>query len=113
MVIGEDVGVAPVPVPAAGDTSYTPLGGRPYMIMKTTPERELLAWELVKCLMTDENSLNFNTSLGYLPVKLSLQNDPYFAAPERKPFVDYLSTAVFPLALANFVTVPNEMLKGY
>ena len=113
MVVGEDVGVAPVPVPTAGDTSFTTLGGRPYMIMKTTPERELLAWEFVKFLMTDENSLNFNTSLGYLPVKLSLQSDPYFAAPERKPFVDLLPKAVFPQAFANFDTVANELLKVY
>ena len=26
--------------------------------------------------------------LGYLPVKLSLQKDPYFQAPDRKPFTD-------------------------
>jgi ABC-type glycerol-3-phosphate transport system substrate-binding protein len=63
--------------------------------------------------MTDENSLNFNTSLGYLPVKLSLQSDPYFAAPERKPFVDLLPMAVFPQAFANFDTVANELLKVY
>jgi len=113
MVVGQDVGVAPVPVPSSGDKSYTTLGGRPYMIMKTTPERELLAWEFVKFLMTDENSLTFNKSLGYLPVKLSLKNDPYFAAPERKPFVDLLSTAIFPQAFANFDSVANELLKVY
>ncbi|HEX9092106.1 MAG TPA: extracellular solute-binding protein, partial [Anaerolineales bacterium] len=113
MVIGQDVGVAPVPVPAAGDSSFTTLGGRPYMIMKTTPERELLAWEFVKFLMTDENSLAFNTTLGYLPVKLSLESDPYFATPERKPFVDLLSKAVFPQAFANFDTVANDLLKVY
>lgn len=113
MVIGQDVGVAPVPVPNAGDMSYTTLGGRPYMIMKTAPERELLAWEFVKFLMTDENSLTFNKELGYLPVKLSLKDDPYFAAPERKPFVDLLSTAVFPQSFANFDAVANELLKVY
>ncbi len=113
MVIGQDVGVAPVPVPTVGDSSFTTLGGRPYMIMKTTPERELLAWEFVKFLMTDENSLAFNTTLGYLPVKLSLESDPYFATPERKPFVDLLPKAVFPQAFANFDTVANDLLKVY
>ncbi len=113
MVIGEDVGVAPVPVPNAGDTSYTTLGGRPYMILKTTPEREALAWEFVKFLMTDENSLAFNKELGYLPVKLSLKDDPYFADPQRKPFVDLLPNAVFPQAFANFDAAANELLKVY
>ena len=113
MVIGKDVGVAPVPVPKAGDKAFTTLGGRPYMILKTRPERELLAWEFVKFLMTDENSLAFNKTLGYLPVKLSLKKDPYFAAPERKPFVDLLPNAVFPQAFANFDRAANELLKIY
>ena len=43
MEIGKDVAVAPVPVPKAGDTSYTTLGGRPLMIMRTTPERQALS----------------------------------------------------------------------
>jgi len=113
MVVGEDVGVAPVPVPEAGDTSFTTLGGRPYMILKTTPERELLAWEFIKFLMTDENNLAFCKELGYLPVKLSLKDDPYFADPARKPFVDVLSNAVFPQAFAKFDGVANELLKVY
>lgn len=113
MVVGEDVGVAPVPVPEAGDESYTTLGGRPYMILKTTPERELLAWEFIKFLMTDENNLAFDKELGYLPVKISLKDDPYFADPARKPFVDMLANAVFPQAFAKFDSVANELLKTY
>ncbi len=113
MVIGKDVGVAPIPVVNAGDQPYTTLGGRPYMILKTTPERELLAWEFVKFLMTDENNLAFNKELGYLPVKLSLQQDPYFQAPDRKPFTDLIPYAVFPPAFANFDAVANEILKVY
>jgi multiple sugar transport system substrate-binding protein len=44
MVIGEDVGVAPVPVPNEGDPSFTTYGGRALIIMKTTPERQARAW---------------------------------------------------------------------
>ena len=83
------------------------------MLLKSTPEREALAWEFVKFLMSDENSLAFNKSLGYLPVKLSLENDPYFATPDRKPFVDLLKHAVFPQAFANFDGAANELLKVY
>jgi multiple sugar transport system substrate-binding protein len=113
MVLGEDVGVAPVPVPEAGMQPYTTLGGRPYMVLKTTPERELLAWEFIKFLMTDENSLEFCKQLGYLPVKLSLKEDAYFADPARKPFVDMLPFAIFPQALAQFDGAANEILKTY
>lgn len=113
MVIGEDVMVAPIPVPEAGMKPYTTLGGRPFMILKTTPERELLAWEFIKFLMTDENNLQFDKDLGYLPVKTSLKGDPYFQAADRKPFVDLIETAVFPPAFPKFDAVANEMLKVY
>jgi multiple sugar transport system substrate-binding protein len=113
MVLGEDVGIAPVPVPNAGDTSYTTLGGRPLMIMRTTPERQALAWEFVTFLMEDTNNLQFLKELGYLPAITSLQADPYFAEPARKPFLDMLSTAVYPQALANFDVVASAVLSTY
>jgi multiple sugar transport system substrate-binding protein len=113
MEIGKDVGVAPVPVPNAGDTSFTTLGGRPLMIMKTTPERQALAWEFVKFLMEEQNNLQFIKELGYLPAITSLQSDPYFSEPTRKPFVDMLANAVYPQALANFDTAANAVLSTY
>jgi len=113
MEIGKDVGVAPVPVPEAGQTSYTTLGGRPLMIMKTTPERQALAWEFVKFLMEDENNMNFIKELGYLPAITSLQSDPYFSEPARKPFVDMLANAIYPQPLANFDAAANAVLAVY
>jgi multiple sugar transport system substrate-binding protein len=113
MVIGEDVGVAPVPVPKAGDASYTTLGGRPLMIMKTTPEREALAWEFVTFLMQDENNLQFIKELGYLPAITALQADPYFAEPARQPFVAMLENAIYPQPLANFDAAASAVLGVY
>jgi multiple sugar transport system substrate-binding protein len=113
MEIGKDVGVAPVPVAKAGDTSFTTLGGRPLMLMKTTPERQALAWEFMKFLMADENNLQFIKELGYLPAITSLQSDPYFAEPARKPFVHLLKTAVYPQSLDNFDGVANDVLGVY
>ena len=63
--------------------------------------------------MTDENNLAFDKDLGYLPVKLSLQKDPYFQAPDRKPFTDLIPDAVFPPAFPDFDAVANEILKVY
>jgi multiple sugar transport system substrate-binding protein len=113
MVIGEDVAVAPVPVPNEGDTSYTTLGGRPLMIMRTNPEREAAAWEFVKFLMEDENNLQFIKELGYLPAITALQGDSYFAEPARQPFVDMLENAVYPQPLANFDAAANAVLGVY
>lgn len=96
MVIGEDVGVAPVPVPEEGDTSFTTFGGRAAVILQTEPEREARAWHFLQFLMEDENNLKFITDLGYLPVVTALADDPYFQDPARQPFVEALSNGVVP-----------------
>ncbi len=113
MKIGDDVGIAPVPVPKAGDTSYSTYGGRPLMIMKTNPERQARAWEFAKFLMQDENNLQFIKELGYLPTLTSLKNDPYFNDPTRKPFVDALKTAVFPQIFSSAEDAANGVLGVY
>ncbi len=101
MVIGEDVSVAPVPVPAEGDTSFTTFGGRAALVMKTTPEREARAWHFLQFLMEDENNYQFITELGYLPVLLSLQDDEFFQDPARLPFVELLENGYVPEQFAN------------
>ena len=113
MVIGEDVGVAPVPVPNEGDTSYTTYGGRAFMILKTTPDRQNAAWEFVKFLMQEENNLVFLQELGYLPILSSLLDDPYFQEPARQPFVQILETAVLPQQFAAADDVANQILGVY
>lgn len=96
MVIGEDVGVAPVPVPEEGDTAFTTFGGRAAVILKTEPEREARAWHFLNFLMEDENNYQFITELGYLPVLTALNDDPYFQEPARLPFVELLENGVVP-----------------
>jgi len=96
MVIGEDVGIAPVPVQNEGDTAYSTYGGRAYMIMQTTPERQQNAWDFVNFLMQDETNLVFLQELGYLPTLTGLKGDAYFSDPARQPFVDALQNAVLP-----------------
>jgi multiple sugar transport system substrate-binding protein len=113
MVIGEDVGVAPVPVPNEGDTPYTTYGGRALMILKTSPDRQNLAWDFIKFLMEDENNLTFITELGYLPVITSLKADPYFQDPARQPFVAALENAILPEQTGTAEDVANEILGVY
>jgi multiple sugar transport system substrate-binding protein len=96
MVIGENVGVAPVPVPSEGDTSFTTFGGRAAMILKTNPEREARAWHFLQFMMQEEQNLLFITELGYLPVLTSLQEDEYFQDPARAPFVEALQNGYLP-----------------
>jgi multiple sugar transport system substrate-binding protein len=101
MVIGEDVLVAPVPVPEEGDQSFSTFGGRAAIIMRTTPEREARTWHFLQFLMQDENNYQFITELGYLPVLTSLQDDPYFQTPDKEVFVQLLQNSLVPEQFAN------------
>jgi multiple sugar transport system substrate-binding protein len=113
MKIGDDVGIAPVPVQKAGDTSYSTYGGRSLSIMKTTPDRQARAWDFIKFLMTRENNLQFIKELGYLPTLTSLKSDAYFADPARKPFIDQLKNSVFPQMFSSADDVANAVLGVY
>jgi len=113
MVIGEDVGVAPVPVPNEGDTSFTTFGGRGMMILKSTPEREARAWHFLNFLMEDENNYQFITELGYLPVILALQDDPYFQDPARQPFVELLAHGYVPEQFATADSAASALQGVY
>ena len=66
------------------------------MILKTAPDREARAWDFLNFLMQDENNYQFITELGYLPVLLSLKDDPYFQDPARLPFVQLLEHGYVP-----------------
>ncbi len=113
MVIGEDVGVAPVPVPEEGDTAFTTFGGRAAMILKTTPEREARAWHFLNFLMEDENNYLFITELGYLPVVTALRDDPYFQEDARRPFVELLEHGYIPEQFATAERVAAALQGVY
>lgn len=94
MVVGKDIGLAPMPVPKKGDTPYSTLDGRALILFRTTPERIKNSWLLVKFLMEDENNLAVCKALGQLPSLKSLQNNPFFHTPESEPFIKQLEYAL-------------------
>lgn len=113
MVIGEDVGVAPIPVPEEGQTHYSTLDGRSLMIFKSDPERERLAWEFIKFMMEDEINLKSLKELAQLPTLKSLTDDEYFQQPDIKPFVDQLEHALPNEPVAEIGDISNMLLKNY
>lgn len=113
MVIGEDVGVAPVPAPNEGDTRYTTYGGRGLMILKTEPAREQLAWEFLLFLMEEDPNMTFLTELGYLPTLVALRDEDYFQDPARQPFVEALENGVLPEQIGTADAVANSILGVY
>ena len=113
MVIGEDVGVAPVPVPNEGETSFTTYGGRALIVMQTTPERQARAWDFLQFLMEEENNRQFITELGYLPTLITLREDPYFQEPARQVFIEVLENGLLPQQFSTAETVANEVQAVY
>jgi len=113
MVVGEDVGIAPVPVPNAGDASHTTYGGRALVILKTNPDREARAWDFLQFLMEEENNMQFITELGYLPTLTSLKDDPYFQEPARQAFVDILENGILPQQTASADIAANAVQGIY
>lgn len=96
MVIGKDVGVAPIPAPKEGDKSFSTLGGRALMILKTAPEREARAWHFLQFMMEDANNYQFITELGYLPVVTALKDDEFFKDTGRQLFVTQIANSLIP-----------------
>jgi multiple sugar transport system substrate-binding protein len=113
MVIGQDVGVAPIPTDAPGKTHWSTLDGRSLMIFKSNPQRERIAWEFIRFMMEDKINLESLKAMEQLPTLKSLENDPYFQTPENKPFVEQLKHAVPNEPVAELDEVSNILLKQY
>lgn len=94
MEVGADVGVAPLPAPKTGDTSWSTLDGRALMIFRTSAAQQKLDWEFVKYLMGRDINLAANIALGQLPTLKALADDPFYSLPQNKPFVAQLKTTI-------------------
>ncbi|MEI6055728.1 MAG: extracellular solute-binding protein [Lentisphaerota bacterium] len=113
MIIGDNIGLAPLPVPKKGDASYSTLDGRALMLFRSNPHKEDAAWELVKFLMEEENNLKACKVLGQLPSLTTLENDPFFQSPEAQPFIKQLDHVLPNENAAVSDQVQNLVLQMY
>lgn len=94
MVVGEDVGVAPIPVLNEGDTPFSTLGGNGLVIFKNDDVRKQeLSWELIKVMMDEDLNLEACKRLGQLPSLTALQDNEFFKGPQELPFVEQSKNA--------------------
>ncbi|MCF4172266.1 extracellular solute-binding protein [Vibrio sp. La 4.2.2] len=113
MVIGEDVGLAPIPTVSRNDVSYSTLDGRALMIFKNSIEIEQLSWAFVQLLMDNELNHKANVALGQLPVLTELFDRPYYQSNEAKPFVDQLPYTIMSEPFSQSSDVANILLQQY
>lgn len=91
MIIGEDVGIASIPVREKGMVSYSTLDGRALMIFRNKDKtKEKMAWEMIKFLMEEDINQQANIKLGQLPTLKLLRDNEYYKKPENKIFVEQL-----------------------
>ncbi|MCL9774064.1 extracellular solute-binding protein [Vibrio methylphosphonaticus] len=113
MQIGKDVGIAPIPTLAEGDTHYSNLDGRALMVFKNTRKIEQRSWQLIELLMEEDYHLQANMALQNLPTLGSLQSHPYFQQEDIKPFVEQLNNVVMNESSAAVAEVSSIVLKYY
>ncbi len=110
--IDDNVGIAPVPVANAGDTSYSTLGGNGLVVFKTSAEEEELSWKLIEMLMEEELNLKACTDLGQLPTLTSLQGHEAFSDALSSPFVEQSTHAILPENYAEADIAANYVLQA-
>ncbi|RJX71958.1 extracellular solute-binding protein [Vibrio sinensis] len=113
MVIGEDVGLAPIPTLDDSARSYSTLDGRALMIFKDEKREEELSWAFVQLLMDDELNHKANMTLGQLPALKSLKNRAYYQSNEAKPFVEQLPYTIMSEPFSQSSDVANIILQQY
>lgn len=113
MVIGEDVGVAPIPTLTADGKHWSTLDGRALLIFKTDENQEMMSWEFVKFLMREDHNLAACKELGQLPTLKALKADEFFQSAENKPFVEQLANTIPNEPIAEVDQVANIILQVY
>ncbi len=91
---GLNYGVAPIPVPQAGDKVKVALGGEMWAVPITTSAKQKAAGAVLACMNNAANQTTFSTAAGYVP---SLQTSAaQFAqtTPALAPFVTEVATAL-------------------
>ncbi|WP_238019869.1 extracellular solute-binding protein [Dactylosporangium sp. AC04546] len=86
-------GIVPIPIPNASAKPVTPLGGEVWTVGKSNPEREKKALAVLKCLLSQEKSLEWSTNAGYIPSNQAAAQQLATTNPQLKAFVEEVATA--------------------
>jgi multiple sugar transport system substrate-binding protein len=87
-------GVAPIPVPASGDTLKVPLGGEVWTVPVTDSAKEQAAGKVLTCMNSSANQLSYAKQVGYVPSLESAAAQLASSNQAIAPFVSEVSTAL-------------------
>ena len=88
------IGAASIPVVKEGDVSHSILDGKNILLFKSNKEKQQIAFEFVKYLMSDNINLETCKTFDELPILKSLEKNKYFQSSENKQFMTQLKNAI-------------------
>ncbi|MFI2857680.1 extracellular solute-binding protein [Paenibacillus sp. JSM ZJ436] len=102
-------GVALIPH-KEGEQSYSNIGGDDLVIYENTDSPEA-AWDFVKFLTNDENSITMADVTGNFPVRLKAAQDPKFSNdPDLSVFLKQMETAVARPTITEWLKINDEII---
>jgi multiple sugar transport system substrate-binding protein len=87
-----DFGIVPMPVPQAGGTPSSPLGGEVWAAGNNGPKAAKAA-AVIKCLTATENSLAWSKLTNYVPANQEAASQLAASDPQMKTFADMIGGA--------------------
>jgi multiple sugar transport system substrate-binding protein len=84
-------GIVPIPVPQAGATPSSPLGGEVWAAANSGNSKQ--AVEVIKCLTSTANSLSWSKLVNYVPANQAAAAQLAATDPEMKTFVNEIGGA--------------------
>ena len=109
------MGVAPMPGPT-GKGGVLVGGAALYIPVKSPPEKQAAAWELIKFLNEPENQAEWAAATGYVPIRKSALDEPvlkdaWAKVPELRVAYDQLVSGVENVATAGPVIGPYDAVR--
>jgi len=95
MIFGTNFDVTTIPVPKKGMKPVVPMGGECFALpAKGNPQKEKIAWDIIKFLNDAKNMSDFCVNTGRVPTKISAIELFIKERPDLKVFAQQAKTAV-------------------
>jgi multiple sugar transport system substrate-binding protein len=86
-------GIVPIPIPSPAAKPVTPLGGEMWTVGHSNPQREAKALSVLKCLLSQDKSLEWSKAAGYIPSNRAAAQQLAQSDPQLAAFVEEVATA--------------------
>jgi len=95
MIFGTNFDVTTIPVPKKGMKPVVPMGGECFALpAKGNPQKEKIAWDIIKFLNDAKNMADFCVNTGRVPTRISAIDLLLKERPDMKVFTQQAKTAV-------------------